>query len=56
MVWMPGKNTILKAIHNTFVDADCVAGVWMPGKNTILKAIHNLRYIFIPISCGVNAG
>ena len=40
-VWMLGKNTILKAIHNAADALNKVVVVWMLGKNTILKAIHN---------------
>ena len=40
-VWMLGKNTILKAIHNWHYLLIVIALVWMLGKNTILKAIHN---------------
>ena len=40
---MLGKNTILKAIHNTPPSASGWAMVWMLGKNTILKAIHNIN-------------
>ncbi len=40
---MLGKNTILKAIHNLFVEIIFIPKVWMLGKNTILKAIHNFH-------------
>ena len=40
-VWMLGKNTILKAIHNNKQRDLSKHEVWMLGKNTILKAIHN---------------
>ena len=55
-VWMLGKNTILKAIHNRS-QVKCMSGlVWMLGKNTILKAIHNKIVIDEEIVAGVNAG
>ena len=53
---MLGKNTILKAIHNTNTSATISYPVWMLGKNTILKAIHNNGVINGDIDIGVNAG
>ena len=53
---MPGKNTILKAIHNLILFFILFFAVWMLGKNTILKAIHN-SFAGMPVfSLGVNAG
>ncbi len=45
-VWILGKNTILKAIHNQPSFSDTISRVWMLGKNTILKAIHNYQCFF----------
>ncbi len=53
---MLGKNTILKAIHNSKLAPWLVNLVWMLGKNTILKAIHNYFDEAIDEHAGVNAG
>ena len=53
---MLGKNTILKAIHNTFKTDRKKNKVWMLGKNTILKAIHNRYLNVVNGETGVNAG
>jgi len=53
---MLGKNTILKAIHNTLVSTLVPSPVWMLGKNTILKAIHNGTALWKINLNGVNAG
>ncbi len=55
-VWMLGKNTILKAIHNPKSDLKKMTKVWMLGKNTILKAIRNNIQKPFPYNLGVNAG
>ena len=55
-VWMLGKNTILKAIHNCDTPILEKPPVWMLGKNTILKAIHNKQKECTCILFGVNAG
>ncbi len=56
LVWMLGKNTILKAIHNGRFNSLYLPVVWMLGKNTILKAIHNCKQVKSNINHGVNAG
>ena len=56
MVWMLGKNTILKAIHNKEIKVHKEIKVWMLGKNTILKAIHNDTVTKPTSYAGVNAG
>ncbi len=56
MVWMLGKNTILKAIHNADASYNVDIMVWMLGKNTILKAIHNKQLERNILEEGVNAG
>ena len=53
---MLGKNTILKAIHNSVITSPFIDVVWMLGKNTILKAIHNRNLIQDMSDQGVNAG
>ena len=53
---MLGKNTILKAIHNTPWLVASMMKVWMLGKNTILKAIHNNVVASVTFGFGVNAG
>ena len=56
VVWMLGKNTILKAIHNKTSGRPWTMQVWMLGKNTILKAIHNKSAGEDAGEYGVNAG
>ncbi len=56
VVWMLGKNTILKAIHNVILGIYVNLQVWMLGKNTILKAIHNKNDTLKIKRNGVNAG
>ncbi len=56
LVWMLGKNTILKAIHNLGYNFFINNEVWMLGKNTILKAIHNNTLLIQLSILGVNAG
>ena len=53
---MLGKNTILKAIHNSNIAKRYSVEVWMVGKNTILKAIHNISDSIFKSCFGVNAG
>ena len=55
-LWMQGKNTILRAIHNKCHTDAYEFVLWMQGKNTILRAIHNMKQNDVLEYITVNAG